>query len=68
MDTPVRVVIGAPIAQQDIRDRAGDARKLMDFLRQATYELSPIPLKSVDYGFEFEDKHRQGRSATRRLY
>lgn len=30
----------------------------MDFLRKATYELSPTPFPSYDYGFEFEDRHR----------
>ena len=31
---------------------------MMDFLRPKTYALSPTPLKSVGYGFEFEDKHK----------
>ena len=31
---------------------------MMDFLRKATYELSPTPLKSYDYGYEFEERHR----------
>jgi hypothetical protein len=31
---------------------------MMDFLRRKTYELSPEPLASYDYGFEFEDRHR----------
>jgi hypothetical protein len=30
----------------------------MDFLRKATYELSPTPFTSYDYGFEFEERHR----------
>ena len=68
VDTPVRVAIGAPIPQESIAAHAGDARKLMDFLRQATYELSPTPLESLDYGFEFEDRHRQGEPAHRRIY
>lgn len=58
VDTPVRVVIGQPIAQAELQARAKDARAMMDFLRKATYELSPTPLKSYDYGFEFEEKHR----------
>ncbi|WP_299636139.1 lysophospholipid acyltransferase family protein [uncultured Ruegeria sp.] len=58
VDTPVNVVIGAPIGR-DILDPLGkDARKMMDFLRKATYELSPTPLKSYDYGYEFEERHR----------
>ncbi len=58
VDTPVRVAIGEPIDRAEIDSRAGDARALMDFLRKATYELSPTPLKSYDYGFEFEERHR----------
>ncbi len=59
VDTPVRVVIGQPIPRTEIAARSGDTRALMDYLRQETYALSPSPMKSFDYGFEFEDKHRQ---------
>ncbi len=58
VDTPVRVAIGQPIPQHELQSRAKDSRAMMDFLRKATYELSPTPLKSYDYGFEFEDKHK----------
>lgn len=58
VDTPVRVVIGQPISQAELQARSKDSRAMMDFLRKATYELSPTPLKSYDYGFEFEEKHR----------
>lgn len=58
VDTPVRIVIGAPIPAQEIDTRKKDARELMDFLRKATYELSPTPSASYDYGFEFEERHR----------
>ncbi|WP_170480376.1 lysophospholipid acyltransferase family protein [Ruegeria arenilitoris] len=58
VDTPVEVVIGEPIGR-DVLDPLGkDTRKMMDFLRKATYELSPKPLKSYDYGYEFEERHR----------
>jgi len=56
--TPVRCVIGAPIPRAEIDLRARDPKAMMDFLRKATYELSPEPLKSLDYGFEFEERHR----------
>jgi len=56
--TPVRVVIGDPIDPNEIKAREKDARALMDYLRQSTYKLSPTPLKSLDYGFEFEEKHK----------
>lgn len=58
VDTPVRIVIGAPIPAHEIDARKKDARELMDFLRKATYELSPTPYASYDYGFEFEERHR----------
>ncbi|KUF11877.1 lysophospholipid acyltransferase family protein [Pseudoponticoccus marisrubri] len=58
VDTPVRVAIGEAIPRAEIDARARDARAMMDFLRQATYELSPTPLSSYDYGFEFEERHR----------
>ena len=58
LDTPVRVVIGRPIPAHAIQSRQKDARELMDFLRKATYELSPTPFPSYDYGFEFEERHR----------
>jgi putative hemolysin len=58
VDEPVRVAIGQPIPREAIERYRGDVRGLMDFLRAETYRLSPRPLKSLDYGFEFEDKHR----------
>jgi hypothetical protein len=56
--TPVRVVVGDPIDPNEIKAREKDARALMDYLRQSTYKLSPTQLKSLDYGFEFEEKHK----------
>ena len=58
VDTPVKVVIGQPISRDILTPLTGDTKGMMDFLRKATYELSPKPLKSFDYGFEFEEKHR----------
>jgi len=58
VDRPVRVVIGAPIPRGEIALRAGNATALMDFLRKSTYDLSPAPLPSSAYGFEFEEKYR----------
>ena len=58
VDTPVKVVIGDPIGRDVLDPLAKDTRKMMDFLRKATYELSPTPLKSYDYGYEFEERHR----------
>ena len=61
VDTPVRVVIGEPIGRNVLDPMAKDAKAMMDFLRKATYELSPDPAKSFDLGFEFEDRHRADR-------
>lgn len=58
VDTPVRVVIGKPLGRDILDPLSKDSKAMMDFLRKATYELSPTPLKSYDYGYEFEDKHR----------
>ena len=58
INTPVKVVIGAPIGGEVLGPLAGDTKALMDFLRKATYELSPVPLDPQAYGFEFEVKHR----------
>ncbi len=58
VDEPVRIVVGSPVPRAEIDARAGDAKALMDFLRRTTYELSPEPLQSLAYGFEFEEKYR----------
>lgn len=58
VDTPVRIVVGQPIDRKEIKARQNDAKALMDFLRKSTYELSPTPLNTLDYGYEFEKKHR----------
>ncbi|WP_319823533.1 lysophospholipid acyltransferase family protein [Thalassovita sp.] len=59
VDRPVRICIGQPIPRETLRAGAADAKGMMDFLRKATYELSPTPLASYDYGYEFEEKHRK---------
>jgi len=58
VDMPVEVVVGDPIGRDVLDPLAKDSKAMMDFLRKATYELSPKPLKSYDYGFEFEERHR----------
>ncbi|TCP63271.1 putative hemolysin [Rhodovulum bhavnagarense] len=58
VDEPVRVVIGQPIARARLDALGGNTKAMMDFLRKATYELSPRPLKSFDYGYEFDHRHR----------
>lgn len=58
VDEPVRVVIGAPIAAARLAPLRADANAMMDFLRRETYALSPRPLPSYDYGYEFEARYR----------
>jgi hypothetical protein len=54
----VRVVIGDPIGRDKLDPLAGNAKAMMDFLRKATYELSPTPVDPGLRGYEFEEKHR----------
>lgn len=54
-DEPVRMVIGKPIPREKLEPYYKDPKAMMDFLRRSTYELSPEPLSSYDYGYEFED-------------
>ena len=58
VDTPVRVVVGDPINKEDLKKFSSDPRAMMYFLRKKTYELSPTRLRSYDYGFEFETRHK----------
>ncbi|MFK7835086.1 MAG: lysophospholipid acyltransferase family protein [Sulfitobacter sp.] len=58
VDTSVRVVIGAPLGRDVLDPLAGDAKAMMDFLRKATYDLSPEPLGAPELGFEFDQHHR----------
>ena len=58
VDAPVRVAVGEPIDRDVLDPMAKDSKLMMDFLRKATYELNPSPVKSFDLGYEFEDRHR----------
>jgi putative hemolysin len=58
VDEPVQVVVGEPIPQAKLSPYARDPKAMMDFLRKETYRLAPNPVKSYEYGFEFEDKYR----------
>jgi putative hemolysin len=58
VDTPVRVVIGDPIGRDALAPLQKDSKQMMDFLRKATYELNPNPIKSFDLGYEFEARRR----------
>lgn len=58
VDEPVRIVVGKPIPNAKLKSLGNNPKAMMDFLRKATYELSPTPLKTYDYGFEFEEKRK----------
>lgn len=55
----VRVVVGRPVARDALDARRGDAKAMMDFLRKATYDLSPTPVGHA-LGHEFEARWRDG--------
>lgn len=58
VDTPVRVAIGEPLTRDVLDPLSSDSKAMMDFLRKATYDLSPDPIGASDLGFEFEERHR----------
>ena len=58
IDKPVRVVIGDPIPADQLAAYQKDPKGCMDFLRKATYELSPSPIDASRLGHEFEDKYK----------
>lgn len=53
VDTPVKVHVGAPISRDLMGDRVKDAKSLMAFLRDKTYELSPKPIAPGAVGLNF---------------
>ncbi|MBU2993458.1 lysophospholipid acyltransferase family protein [Octadecabacter sp. 1_MG-2023] len=55
----VCVVIGKPIPVADLEPYKSDATACMDFLRKATYELSPNPLATDVLGHEFDAKYKR---------
>lgn len=59
VDRPVRMAIGAPIPPAELAPLAGDAKAMMDFLRAATYRLSPERIDPRLLGHEFEAHHRR---------
>ncbi|MDB2369005.1 lysophospholipid acyltransferase family protein [Octadecabacter sp.] len=55
----VRVVIGKPIPADQLALYKSDSIGCMDFLRKATYELSPTPLASHVLGREFDVRYKR---------
>ena len=58
VDTPVDIVVGQPIGRDVLDPLRKDSKAMMDFLRKATYDLSPKPLRADEIGYEFEERHR----------
>ncbi len=58
VDDPVRIAVGEPIPRAELDRYRDNPKSMMDFLRKRTYALSPRPLRSTGYGFEFEEKYR----------
>lgn len=58
LDEPVQLVIGEPIASAQLAPLKHDPKAMMEYLRKATYALSPVPVKSYDLGYEFEAKYK----------
>ncbi|NNU80560.1 acyltransferase [Halovulum dunhuangense] len=50
----VPVVIGQPIQPATLAEHARDPAAMMDFLRRATYQLSPDPIPDLGYGLDFD--------------
>lgn len=59
IDAPVRLAVGAPIPPSALARFGGDATAVMDFLRAATYRLSPRPMDPRRLGHEFEAHRRR---------
>ena len=58
LNKPVRIVVGEPITAATMAAYQKDPKACMDFLRKATYDLSPSPVDTNSLGHEFEAKHK----------
>ena len=58
LDGRVSISKGNPIDPTEISQRSNDARILMQFLRQKTYELAERPIDFFANGFEFEQGYK----------
>ena len=58
VDEPVKLVIGDPIVSARLAPLKSDPGAMMEYLRKATYALSPVAVKSYDLGYEFEARYK----------
>ncbi|MCC5975009.1 MAG: lysophospholipid acyltransferase family protein [Rubellimicrobium sp.] len=61
LGSDVEVVVGQPLAPEVLGPFRADSKAMMDFLRKATYDLSPGPAAGGRMGHEFEARYRRGR-------
>jgi putative hemolysin len=59
MGSPVRVVIGKPVPPERLAEFRKDPKGMMDFLRKATYDLSPVPVDCDRLGHDFDARYRE---------
>ncbi len=53
INKPVKIAVGEPLNRAELDAYIKDPRALMDFLRDATYELSSQPVNTREYGRDF---------------
>ncbi|NOR62648.1 MAG: acyltransferase [Rhodobacteraceae bacterium] len=53
INKPVKIAVGQPLSRDELDAYTKDSRGLMDFLRDATYDLSSKPINTNEYGREF---------------
>jgi putative hemolysin len=59
VNTNVRLSVGDPISRDRLAAFGSDAKAMMDYLRDATYDLSGKPLAAHGLGHEFEARYRR---------
>ncbi|MEY1555693.1 lysophospholipid acyltransferase family protein [Yoonia sp. R2331] len=65
--TDVRICIGEPIPAATLRRAHPNPKDCMDFLRKATYDLSPGPVVSTTLGHEFEARYKGKTHGSRHI-
>jgi len=53
INKPVKIAVGKPLGREALDAYIKDPRALMDFLREATYDLSSKPVNKGEYGRDF---------------
>ena len=53
INKPVKIAVGEPLNRDALEAYTKDTRGLMDFLRDATYDLSSKPINTNEYGRDF---------------